>query len=365
MAFSSTKVLVCCGLGGAIYSASIICYRLFFHPLRNIPGPRLAASSMLYEFYWDIVKPGKLVFRLQELHAQYGPIIRITPREVHIRDSDFYEELYATRNRRQDKDAEWVKFSMPGSIFSTAPHELHRIRRAPLNSFFSSLSVLQLGPLIWQKVEKFCKRLESARLTEEVLYLDAAFMALTSDVISDFAFGREWNYLDDPQFGLEWLETIRGGSQSAQVRRMFPWMQDLMAQLPRSRVKVMVPPLYHILEWRQRVMQDIVSVFEREAESQGGATSHRMIFHELKSSNLPESELKIQRVADEACIIVSAGAETTARTLKLIIYYLLVTQDALNQLETEPREERHDRSSESLLTALKQLPYLVSIMHEQ
>src|ERR1700761_7964059 len=95
-----------------------VLYRLFFHPLRRFPGPKLAAATHLYEYYWDLVNHGKLVFKLQELHKQYGPIVRITPRELHIQDSAFYDELYAPRNRKTDKDAEWVKFSMPGSMFS-------------------------------------------------------------------------------------------------------------------------------------------------------------------------------------------------------------------------------------------------------
>lgn len=34
-------------------------------------------------------------------------------------------------------------------------------------------------------------------------------------------------------------------------------------------------------------------------------------------------------MADEACIIVGAGAETTARTLKLIVYHLIEDQKSL------------------------------------
>jgi hypothetical protein len=130
----------------------------------------------------------------------------------------------------------------------------------------------------------------AARGTGEVLYLDAAFMALTTDVTPDYAFAREWNYLDAPNFNVQWLEAMHGVFQSAQLGRAMPWMQDVMAQLPRSWVKNMVPPLYYILEWRAQVVQNIVEVF------QGGETAdtkHRTIFHELKSSNLPKRGLEL------------------------------------------------------------------------
>jgi hypothetical protein len=46
--------------------------QLFLHPLAHIPGPRLAALTWWYEFYFDAILPGKYVFKIQELHKQYG-----------------------------------------------------------------------------------------------------------------------------------------------------------------------------------------------------------------------------------------------------------------------------------------------------
>ncbi|KAF2100215.1 putative cytochrome P450 [Rhizodiscina lignyota] len=345
---------------------ALIAYRLIFHPLAKFPGPKLAAATQWYEFYWDVVHHGKLVFKLRELHQKYGPIVRISPRELHIQDSEFYDELYAPKNRKPDKDTEWVKFSMPGSIFSTAPHELHRIRRAPLNPFFSKRSVAQLESLIAEKIEKLRNRFERASDTGEVILLDAAFMALTTDVISDYAFAHEWNYLDEPDFNRQWLQTIRGVFQSGQLGRHFPWMQDFMQQLPRSWVKILVPPLYYILEWREQVKREIAKVFESKDDEM--KPSRRTIFHELKTSDLLPQELTLQRVADEATIIVGAGAETTARTLMLLMFNLFTHEDILRKLRDElSNEETHRTKSGSdgtILTHLEQLPYLSAVIQE-
>jgi hypothetical protein len=46
--------------------------RLYFHPLARIPGPKLAALTWWFEFYFDIIQPSKYVFKIQELHKQYG-----------------------------------------------------------------------------------------------------------------------------------------------------------------------------------------------------------------------------------------------------------------------------------------------------
>lgn len=52
--------------------ASVVTYRLFFHPLSKVPGPKLAATSRFYDFYYDCIQRGKFVFKIEELHKQYG-----------------------------------------------------------------------------------------------------------------------------------------------------------------------------------------------------------------------------------------------------------------------------------------------------
>jgi uncharacterized RDD family membrane protein YckC len=56
-------------LGWLIYG---VVYRLFLSPLAQLPGPKLAALTSWYEFYFDVIKPGKFVWKIRDLHKQYG-----------------------------------------------------------------------------------------------------------------------------------------------------------------------------------------------------------------------------------------------------------------------------------------------------
>jgi hypothetical protein len=55
-----------------VYSATVAFYRLFLHPLARFPGPRLAALTLWYETYYDVVQNGQYIFRIVEMHKKYG-----------------------------------------------------------------------------------------------------------------------------------------------------------------------------------------------------------------------------------------------------------------------------------------------------
>ena len=55
-----------------IYFIGLVLYRLHLHPLSHIPGPRVAAITSYYVFYYDIVKDGTFIDHLPELHRKYG-----------------------------------------------------------------------------------------------------------------------------------------------------------------------------------------------------------------------------------------------------------------------------------------------------
>lgn len=54
------------------YCIVLVIYRLFFHPLRNVPGPCFAAATSWYEFYQDVILVGHYVSEYPILHQKYG-----------------------------------------------------------------------------------------------------------------------------------------------------------------------------------------------------------------------------------------------------------------------------------------------------
>jgi hypothetical protein len=65
-------VLGTCSALFTLYILYLTISRLFLSPLAKFPGPRLAALTNWYEFYYDVILQGKFTAHIQELHRQYG-----------------------------------------------------------------------------------------------------------------------------------------------------------------------------------------------------------------------------------------------------------------------------------------------------
>lgn len=122
-----------------------------------------------------------------------GPIVRITPAELHIFDSDYFEKFYTLK---LDKDPHYYNMTnLPLSGFGTTEHELHRKRRAALNPYFSRSNIDAQVPLVQGKTERLCKTFQQAAATGDVVRLDICFVSLTIDTVTECAFGISYGAL--------------------------------------------------------------------------------------------------------------------------------------------------------------------------
>jgi hypothetical protein len=152
----------------------------------NFPSQSLLLSTtyaIRYEAYYDLWLGGQYTFKIIELHKLYGPIIRISPWEIHVSDPDFYEVIYASSASGHKRDKyDWFtkSFGLDNSVFGTPGHDLHRLRRSALAPYFSKASVRRLQPLVQDRVNKLLERLEGFRDNGEVLMASWAYSAFTN-----------------------------------------------------------------------------------------------------------------------------------------------------------------------------------------
>ncbi|KAE9376444.1 cytochrome P450 [Stipitochalara longipes BDJ] len=342
--------------------------RLYFHPLSHIPGPKFAALTWWYEFYFDIIQPSRYVFKIQELHKEYGPIVRITPDELHINDVGFLDTIYAPSSSRRDKYAYQLRtLRVPGGIGAALSHDVHKGRRDALSPFFSRRNVLYLEPLITQKVEQLCELIRKHVNEKTPLNLSDVFFAFCNDVVNNFLFAHQTDILSDE----ENASTLRHNTyellMGINVNKHFPWIPDFLESLPMSISRPLMPPgLIDMLALFDRVRAELLEIIKAKASGTGsgkllGPTGKGSVYSSvLDSPSLPPQEKSLLRLEQEGALLVLAGTESPAKTLTVIFYHLLAHPLILAKLQTELSSVKGEVS----WIKLEQLPYLSAVIEE-
>ncbi len=127
------------------------------------------------------------------------------------------------------------------SVFGTVPHDLHRFRRDALSPFFSKASVAKLDPLIQSKVRQLCSQMEKHAGSGKPVSISMAFSCMTTDVVTEFAFTRTYNFLDSESFEPNFHKAIAAATEMGPVVKHFPWMLTLLLAIPE------LVSLHHVL----------------------------------------------------------------------------------------------------------------------
>ncbi|KUJ12594.1 cytochrome P450 [Mollisia scopiformis] len=347
-----------------VYFTTLIFYRLFLHPLAKFPGPKVAAITRYYEAYYDIVQNGQYIFRIQELHKKYGPIIRISPYELHILDSAFYEKLYCQEGRWEKYSWAYDAFGVKDSIISTANHELHKARRQPLDAYFSKTKVANQQALILRNLEKLCSRLSKVSGSRKPINLGAALSAFTRDVSTEFMIGKSYNDLDHEDFNIALTNmTTTGFGFIWRMTKHITWFGPAMKAIPFDwAMKLSNDDTKAFLSMLRTSEQDTKELMAAATSPSPDEKAQRTIVHEIMDSSLPTSDKSFERVAGDVATVTSAGFETTSSALRLIIYHVFSKPDILQRLRTELATLGSADKFE--WRRLEQLSYLTSVLME-
>lgn len=352
-------------------------YRLWFHPVAAFPGPKFAALTYWNEMYHDIFRTGNYINEIRCMHEKYGPIVRINPEELHVSDPEFYQSLYAPslegKGGQEEKKAlkrhKWSRYvRLDGggeSGFGTTDHDLCKLRRKPLEPYFSPANVRKLQGLIVGKVDYLCQKLEETQEAqpERPVFLKYACSCFTADVISEYAFGSCFDYLSHPEFFPDWSETMSNIAKATVLLKPWPWIFTVLDNIPMWLARRM----------GQGIEASTISKHESRIRIEklkagkvvDGGRSHPTVFEEVLKSDLPEYEKSVRRLQGDGQAILAAGTETTASTLATTSVYVLADEVVYRRLKKELEGVMPDSKVLPSLQVLEKLPYLVSTSFSQ
>lgn len=349
-----------CLLAGiwSIYIVALVIQRLWLSPLAHIPGPRLAALTQYYEFYYDIVLGGQYTFKIIDMHEKYGPIVRINPWEVHVGDPDFFSEVYAGPSRRRDK---WTFYTQqsgaPQSPLATIDHNLSKLRRSALNPFFSTQTVRNLQPVIEERVDALLDAFQNYAEVSMGQPLDVMypFSAFTNDVINEYAFSRSDHLVEKADFGAEITNDLLIGTHMGPFVQHVSWVLTLVNALPESISSRCMPGWGGFLKMKNDILDHIHSIEAQQSPDPN-------FLNELLSSK-PRDKTPT-KLAQEGQILVEGGTLTTSWAMSLATFHLLNRPDTLRKLRDELFEAIPNPNEPLPLSKLESLPYLGGVVKE-
>ncbi|KAI9791752.1 MAG: hypothetical protein M1816_003562 [Peltula sp. TS41687] len=381
MALTTLIILVAASL--LVWEICGVIYHLYLSPLAKFPGPKLAASSRFYEFYYDCLLKGKFAFKISELHKRYGPIVRISPYEVHIDDPDYFDQIYSVTSRLDKYSWFYDCFNLPAAGLLAKSHEVHHRRRKPLAYLFTNSCVARLEPGLRQVVKNLLMKFQKHKDSKTPLDLSSLYRCFTIDVVTEYCFPRGYGFLDTPDYSKDFFFTLRKFNQTSAWNRYIPLIQ-LQALMPLRLLRLLDPKIPEVMTFVEvgldtetvaSINTDLrVKSFGIQAkevlddkEFNSKKREYAAVLHELRDSDDPEmfdEKSRLKRMTDEAQTIVSAGMETTGNTLSTITYHLLQNPDMVRRLKEELDSVGQDRTEIVPYQVLRELPYLTALISE-
>lgn len=173
--------------------------------------------------------------------------MRITPDELHILDSAYWHTLYGP-GRVGRYEYFYNRQNIPNSMFAASDHNLHKLRKSPLLPLFSKKRISDFQPVVREKLDLFCSKIDDYATSGRHFAINRAFTAFSGDVITTYVFGDSYHHLESPDFKESFLEPFMAASESGHIALQFKWIYPVLKMLPDWLVLKLQPQMYLILQ---------------------------------------------------------------------------------------------------------------------
>ncbi|KAI1260798.1 cytochrome P450 [Xylariaceae sp. FL1019] len=328
----------------SIVSYSI--YAIYFHPLREYPGPKLAAITRIP--YWIACFRGNQVKHLTKLHRQYGTVVRFAPNDLSYSDGRAWKDICNVPKGKKENGKE-VKFHAPSAngqpnLIAESSTERHATVRRVFSPAFSESALKAQEPIFQKYADLMVMR---GREADEVNMAQLLNFA-TFDVMAEFAFGESLHLLEKNQYS-EWVATVF----------------ETLKVLPALQIIEFYTITHKLFEWfepkavsKMRLDHFNHTVSRVDKRLKEGSTQPDLWDLVVDSNVLTPAEIYVN-----AELFMTAGTETTASLLTGTTYYLISNPDKLALLVDELRSTFKD-DKEMTLERLAPLKYLNACLRE-
>ncbi|KAI6081132.1 benzoate 4-monooxygenase cytochrome P450 [Hypoxylon rubiginosum] len=294
-------------------------YSFYYHPLRNIPGPRAAAISNIPYCWWFL--SGRQPYKMIQLHNKYG-------------NAQSWRDIYGGRPGHETfvKGDFYSGGSFAGigttSIISERRPEVHKQMRTYLAGAFSDRSILEQEKLVADSVDEFIHLVAVLGSQTGGFNMTTTLQSLTFDITGNLSFGTTFGALKSEKLH-PWISvTLDAMTQGEMVDILnrFPILGRFLLVLLGSKLKKLTQGTKKNEELSYKAVRSRIT----------RKTKRRDFLTRILEDRDP-TIVTDRQIAAHASDLVLAGSDTTATTLAAAIYYLLRDQSAMARLTSEVR----------------------------
>ncbi|TVY92722.1 Cytochrome P450 monooxygenase [Lachnellula willkommii] len=326
---------------------SILTYRVFFHPLRNFPGP-FSAKLSNFSHVFRIFKDSRNFIEVDKLHQEYGEFVRFGPNEITTTSPDAVAILLGSGSKCSK--APWYDcVTYPNvSLQLTRSRVLHDKRRRIWDRAFTMKALREYE----SRVRTYTNQLISVLDTKTGQSINASlwFNFYSFDIMGDMAFGQSFDMMKSGEKHSA-IEILHGGMKPLGVFTPISWILPLLLD---------IPGLSGGIKAFQQYNKDRVAI-RKESTPETPDLFSWLIDAEKQSSDPIHKDPRW--LWGDSALIVVAGSDTTAATLTHIFYHLSRSPKAVSALRKE-LDAFYQPGSESEFKDLQEAPYLNGVINE-
>ncbi|KAI5777400.1 cytochrome P450 [Geopyxis carbonaria] len=320
----------------ALYAVAKVVYNMYLHPLAKIPGPRLAAATDLW-FGWVGVT-GHQYLIVKDLHARYGPIVRLGPSELSFASASALHTIYNRPKAGKKlfrKSKFWKAIAMGFQSAGIATEQdvaEHKRKRAYLQPLLSLSATRKYLPTINENVAKYLQQLEIRGARAEGVDVVDLLHYVTFDITGDLLFGESFGAVEAGK-PHEWfaliLDNVDIASYTQLLQRIPALNAFVLALLPK---KLRDARTYHVRETTTRVMKRINAPHDPDRKPD--------ILTHLLELSAKDPRITVDEIASQATNLIIGGSETVSTAIIFTLYHLLCTPHILAAIHAELRSSQ-------------------------
>ncbi|RAK98280.1 cytochrome P450 [Aspergillus ibericus CBS 121593] len=341
--------------------------RNYFTPgVVRIPGPFLAKISNVWRFV-DVAR-GRPEVTLDRLHREYGEYVRLGPQVVSVANVDAAKVIYGINKGYQKTgfyrvQQQLAKGKPTQTLFTTTDEDFHAKIKRPVSAAYSMSTVAEFEPFVDSTTRTLFGRLDEFAEKNEAFDIAIWLQYYAFDVIGEMTFSKQLGFLEQGHDVEGIIASLEKTLDYAGKIGQMPWLDNVLQKNPLWQL-IRGGSTGAIARFARDRMHERLSQSDSRPNTPRRQKDFLTRFLEAKTTH--PNIVDDTRVFAYTVSNVNAGSDTTAISLRAVLYYTLKNREVWGKL----REELRSALQAGTITVpvswkqSQELPYLDAVIKE-